>query len=34
MISLGQIIEYAPDEQQEELFNNFFDFLFEFVQKS
>lgn len=34
MISLGQIIEYAPEEQQEELFNNFFDFLLNFIQTS
>lgn len=33
MISLGQIIEYAPEEQQESLFNSFFDFLFDFIQK-
>lgn len=31
MISLGQIIEYAPEEQQESLFNSFFDFLFDFI---
>lgn len=34
MISLGQIIEYAPEDQQETLFNEFFDFLYTFIQKA
>lgn len=34
MISLGQIIEYAPEDQQEILFNEFFDFLYSYIQEA
>ncbi len=34
MISLGQITEYAPEDQQEILYNEFFGFLYSYIQEA